>query len=166
MAGLDKNVRELTIYLDPDEVIQATAFGAYETTILGGDSVRNGVLAATNKRLVLFAKKLTGYDMEVFPYSNISSLKMSEGLMGHHIKFFTSGNKSSVKWIRDKAAAQQLASLVKQRIDGGGEAVRDTQGPGNHNLFEDIEKLALLRDKGIITESEFEIKKQEILSPI
>ena len=80
MAGLDKNVRELTIYLDPDEVIQATAFGAYETTILGGDSLRNGVLAATNKRLVFFAKKLTGYDMEVFPYSNISSFEMSKGL--------------------------------------------------------------------------------------
>ena len=51
-------------------------------------------MIATNKRLIFFAKKLTGFDLEVFPYKNISSFEMGKNLMGHHVSFFASGNKA------------------------------------------------------------------------
>ena len=57
---------------------QDAVLGAYETKIMGRDSVRNGIFVATNKRLVFFAKKLTGFDLEIFPYKNISSIEMRQ----------------------------------------------------------------------------------------
>lgn len=85
MAGLEKNLKHLWEHLDPGEVVEASVLGAYETKIMGKDSARNGVFAATNRRVVFFAKKLTGYDLESFPYENISSFEMGKGMMGHTI---------------------------------------------------------------------------------
>ena len=71
----------------------------YETKIMGSDSVRKGILAATDRRMVFFAKKVGGYDLESFPYGNISSLEQGKNMMGGLLKFFASGNTVSMKWI-------------------------------------------------------------------
>ena len=90
--------------------------GAYETKILGQDSARNGILMATDERLVFYAKKLGGYDLEMFPYANISSIEMSKGMvMGHKISFFASGNKVSMKWIHE-GDIKGLVATVKDRM--------------------------------------------------
>jgi Bacterial PH domain len=48
---------------------------------------------ATDDRVVFFAKKMGGYDLEVFPYKNITSIETGKGMGGHHVKFFASGNE-------------------------------------------------------------------------
>src|SRR5690625_4415112 len=98
---LKKLMQQSKEHLDPDEEILHSVLGVYETKILGSESVRSGAFLATNKRLVFYAKKLTGYDLESFPYDKISSFEASKGMMGHSISFFASGNKVKMKWITD-----------------------------------------------------------------
>lgn len=161
-------------HLEPGEKIITGVKGAYETKRFGQDSVRNGVFLATDKRIIFFAKKLTGYDMEVFPYSTISSIEMGKGIMGHKITFFASGNKAAMKWIKE-GNIQEFINEVKGRIgvkeDGGGAPIPTVvEGGGGAPIptSEDgiptqIKKLAELKDQGILSEEEFEAKKKELL---
>ena len=75
MGKADKLLEQAKPHLEPDEVVRAAVMGAYEAKVMGSDSVRNGVLIATDRRVVFYAKKLGGFDLESFPYRNISSFQ-------------------------------------------------------------------------------------------
>ena len=67
MAKRDKLLAGAAEHLDAGESVEAAVLGTYETEIAGSDSVRSGILIATDRRLVFFAKKVTGYELESFP---------------------------------------------------------------------------------------------------
>jgi hypothetical protein len=161
MAKMDKLMEQARVHLDTGERIVGNVLGAYETKVLGKDSMKNGVFLATDKRLVFFAKKMFGYDMESFPYSNISSFEMSKGLLGHTIAFFASGNHAKMKWIK-VGDVNHFVSYVKSQM--GKKATEQPQVMAGNDIAEQIRKLADLRDKGIVTEEEFQTKKTEMLS--
>lgn len=92
MEKIDQLINASKEHLNDDESIVAVIMGIYEGELLGTDITRNGIFIATESRLVFYAKKLFGFDLESFPYSNISSIEMSKGFMGHSISFFSSGN--------------------------------------------------------------------------
>lgn len=154
MANLDRNLAELQPHLEPGEMVQVSVLGAYECKIMGADSARNGILAATDRRLIFFAKKLTGYDMEVFPYPKISSFETGKGMMGHNINLYTSGNKVSVKWIHDKAGFQQLIEFLKPRV-GKGES-QPQQAAGD----DPMKRLQMRLVNGEITPAQYEEMKR------
>lgn len=160
---LRKLIEQSKEHLDVDEEILYSVLGAYETKIMGSDSVRNGVFLATNKRLLFYAKKLTGYDLESFPYSNISSFEASKGFMGHSISFFASGNEVKMKWINDGDVKGFMDHL---RHNAGKKDDSPTEQPTNENkrsIVDDLKELAELRDSGILTEEEFQQQKEKIL---
>jgi hypothetical protein len=68
---------------------------------MGDKTIRNGVFALTETRLLFFAKKMFGYDLESFKFDKISSIERSKGALGHSITVYTSGNEVHVKWIND-----------------------------------------------------------------
>lgn len=156
MAKIDKLIKNAQDHLDPSENILAAIMGAYETKIMKSDTVRNGLFLATDRRLVFYAKKLAGYDLEVFPYSTISSIEMGKDLMGHYISFFASGNKASMKWI-NTGDVQQFIQVVKERLG-------KKESTGSVDITEQIKKLAELKDAGILSEEEFTSKKHELLA--
>jgi hypothetical protein len=78
MAKLEKLVEQVQTHLDEGEKVLVAVRGSYEIERMGQDSVRKGIFAATDHRLVFYAKKMTGYDFEVFPYENISSIEMGK----------------------------------------------------------------------------------------
>lgn len=82
---------------------------------MGSDTVRTGIFLATDRRLVFYAKKMTGYDFESFPYASISSFEQSKNMMGYSFRFFASGNTVSMKCIKDGTAFRQFAKLVTER---------------------------------------------------
>ena len=159
MAKIDRLTEKAKEYLNPNEEVVAIVMGAYETEILGEDSVRNGILIATNKRLVFYAKKLTGYELEDFPLSNISSIESGKNMMGHNISFFASGNKVKMKWIND-GKIKKLVEYVRSEI--GKDSSSDNSK--EENIPDQIEKLSKLKDQGILTEDEFQAKKEDLLS--
>jgi len=163
MANLEKLTRKAKEHLELGEEIIIGIKGSYETKILGNDSTRSGILLATNKRIIFYAKKLTGYDLEVFPYSTITSIEMGKGILGHKITFFASGNKATLKWIKE-GDFQKFVSEVKNRIGKKEEAEAISEPVVD--IPTQIKKLSELKDQGILTEEEFETKKKELLDKI
>jgi len=161
MASVKKLTQLAKEHLQVDEEIKHIISGQYETKILGKDSIRKGIFLATNKRLVFFAKKITGFELEVFPYSNISSIEMSKGIMGHSMSFFASGNKAKMKWIKEenKGDVQKFVEYVKENI-----GKKSSSENSSSDIADQIKKLADLRQKGILSEDEFQSKKTQLLS--
>ena len=73
------------------------------------------LFTATNKNLVLYKKRLTGYDIEVFPYDKISSFNLGKSFMGNHLSFLAPGKKITLKWIKD-TDFQYLVTEAQNRI--------------------------------------------------
>ena len=153
--------------MEPGECVRAAVMGAYETKVMGNDTVRNGILLATDRRVLFFAKKLTGFDLESFPYRNISSFDQAKSLMGHSVTFYASGNKVHVKWINTVPELAAFTSSVKAAMNG--DAEKSGTGPAvqaksDVDVIGQLRQLGELRDLGIVTPEEFELKKAEFLA--
>ena len=162
MANLNKLLQNLKPHLDDDERVEQAVLGTYESKLMGKDTVRAGILAASNHRLMFYAKKMTGYELEVFPYSTISSIEMGKNIMGYYLRFFASGNQVSIKWIRDEELSE-FVSFVKKRLGSQGKSHSDSQPAKADDPLDQIKKLAELKAAGIITEKEFNDKKKKLL---
>ena len=141
-----------------------TVFGAYATKIMWGDSLRNGIFIATDQRLLFYAKKLTGYDLEAFPYTNISSMEMGKSLMGHYINFFASGNSAKMKWI-SAGDVRAFVDTVKAQMTSA-KSTKASSSEQPTDPVEQLERLGKLHAAGVLTDAEFASKKAEILSHI
>ena len=119
MAKADKLLAQAKAHFGVGESALALVSGAYETKIGNHDTLRNGILIATNQRLVFYAKKMTGFEFEALPYKGISSLEMGKSLGGRWIKFFASGNTVSMKWIQDDMTA--FVNTVQSQMAGTGD---------------------------------------------
>ncbi len=162
MSKLEKLTLQVQEHLDLSETILHSVQGAYETKIMGSESLRQGAFFATNQKLVFYAKKLMGYDIEVFPYKSISSLEISKGIMGHKISFFSSGNKVVMKWIND-GDVSGFVSFVKEIINGKQETEKIPEAPKKESSLDVLERLASLKEKGLLTSEEFDREKRKIL---
>ena len=166
MGKFEKLLEGARPHLDQDETILQAVMGAYETKIMGSDTVRNGILVATQRRVLFFAKKLAGFDLESFPLTNISSIEMSKGMMGHKISLFASGNRVDVKWVNPDPRA--FVQEVRQRMGRREEHAAPIPNPKTAEEVKpdpivQIRKLAELRDEGILSDEEFNSKKAELL---
>ena len=170
MAKIEKMIEQAQPHLQPGEQVRAAVMGTYETKILGSDSVRAGVMLATDQRIVFYAKKLGGYDLESFTYGNISSFEQSKSMMGHQISFFASGNKVNLKWISDLPAVEKFTQVFKSRIGStvpdlaAAHAPAPSAASDSDAVFDQLRQLGQLRDTGIVTTEEFEAKKAELLA--
>ena len=124
------------------------------------------MLIATDRRLVFYAKKLGGYDLESFPYRQISSFEGGKSMMGHHVKAFASGNNVQVKWM--KSDITQLMSIVREKMHAQQVQSTPAAQPAPAASDEDhaaaLRKLAALRDEGLITPEEYESKRAEVVA--
>lgn len=57
-------------FLEPGEDVLVTVVGQYEKPKPGGqkEHIRACLLLATDRRILFYAKKVTGHDVESFPY--------------------------------------------------------------------------------------------------
>lgn len=168
MGKADKLLEQAAPHVEAGEVIRAAVMGAYETKIMGSDTVRNGVLIATNRRVVFYAKKLGGFDLESFPFGNISSFEHGKSMMGHNITFYASGNAVEVKWLQPATEFAAFLDVVKEAMNAkhlvAGSAPAAT-APSS-DVFELLKQLGGLRDAGVISIDDFEAKKAELLARI
>lgn len=164
MAVSERVLRRAGKHLEEGEQVLGAVLGAYETTRLGMDAVRNGVLLATDRRVVMFGKRRGGFELESFPYEHISSFEQGRTLMGSTIRMFASGNTVEVKYVNDRRAMAELVSAVKSRMGRGG--APPPPAAGSPDLLDGIRKLGELRDAGLLTEEEFQAQKAELLSRI
>lgn len=164
MAKEEKLVERAKDHLDPGETVLISAMGAYETKIMGQDSIRNGVLIATELRVLFFAKKIGGHEIESFPLKNISSFESGKNLMGGTITFYASNNRVHVKWIVPAASADVFLQVVRKGMHDNPPAAASQ--PAGVDVLAKIQKLGELHAAGVLTDEEFSNKKAELLTQI
>ena len=141
--------------LNKGESIKKSVFGMCE-------GVRTGIIAATDTRLVFFVKKVFGHEIESFPYNKISSLERSKGAIGEGITIFTSNNKAKMRLVTG-GSILQLLDFVETKLNPDSVEQDAKASTNTMDIPSQIERLADLGDKGIVTEEEFSIKKAELL---
>lgn len=165
MAKQDKLVSRAQEHLEPGEEILFSVLGTYECKLMGNDSVRSGVLIATDRRLVFYAKKMTGYELESFPYRTLSSFDAGKNMMGHNITFYASGNKAHVKWMKEDI--KELVSIVREKMHAEQHASAPAAAPAapqDGDPAAALQKITALKEQGLITAEEFDAKRAEIIA--
>jgi Bacterial PH domain/Protein of unknown function (DUF2510) len=115
MAKLEKLRADAQPHLDASEQVLVSFLGTCEAKFDGQEVLRTGIVMGTDRRVVFFAKKLAGYELESFPYPSISYFESGKDPSGHNLNFFAVRNKVSMKWIQDDDALRRLGALVRER---------------------------------------------------
>lgn len=126
-----------------------------------------GIMALTDRRLLFLKDGIMSQTSEDFPFDKISSIQWSSGMMFGKIAVFVSGNKAEITNV-GKAQGKAIVDAVRNRISAAsGPAAPAVSvappAPVSEDPVEQIQKLAGLRDAGILTEDEFSAKKAQIL---
>lgn len=76
---------------------------------------RTGVVIVTDRRLVLFARKAFGYEVQDFAYGLLTSVDYKKGLTAGSLVVRASGSASHVFNI-PRSEGEQIAQLIRQRM--------------------------------------------------
>lgn len=151
-----KEINELPNILSNSERVDNIIQGTYDNG--------QGVLISTNSRLVFIDKGLIyGLKVEDFPLDKISSIQYETGLIFGKVKIYTSGNTAVIDNI-EKTSARKFAEFVRNKLSQPKEL--QLQGTPQIDIFEKIEKLAKLKESGILSEEEFMEQKKKLLEKL
>lgn len=156
-----KELKELPNILWEDELPEKVVQGFYKNG--------NGILVCTNSRLIFINKGLMSLKVEDFPLKNISSIQYETGILMGKITIFASGNRADIGNI-EKAYVRNFAEYVRAKISDIGKSSASSQPiqPTGTQVADDeiiaqLERLAVLKEKGILTDEEFTAQKARIL---
>jgi hypothetical protein len=162
--GVGKELRTLASYLMESERVLNMSSGLY--------SGANGLVVLTDRRVIFLSAGMTKNRFEDFPYEKISSVQHAGGMVFGELTIYVSGNKAQMASMI-KERAKEIADYIRQRLSTSGAT---TQQPSyqpspasapsvaDSDPYEQLKKLGELRDAGVLTQEEFEEKKQQILA--
>tara|TARA_B110000879_G_C10819998_1_gene373735 strand:+ start:66 stop:614 length:549 start_codon:yes stop_codon:yes gene_type:complete len=157
-----REIKELPNILWENENVENLIQGTYNNG--------NGILVATNKRLVFIDKGLLyGLKVEDFPFDKISSIQYSTGMLLGKLTIFASGNKAIIDNV-DKQRVRIFGVFVRNKISSNDSenSSQTTSSTRNNTDSQDdilskLERLAKLKEQGILTEDEFVQQKHKLL---
>jgi Bacterial PH domain/Short C-terminal domain len=153
-----KEVRHLQHLLHGSERVIVLGQGQYEK--------KQGLLVLTNERLFFFEKSLGGQEsVEEFSLKSISSIKTEKKMTGERLVIHASGNDAEIKGMTHGQADEIARQFRRLRAEHESPAPPAPAPPGDDPIAQ-LEKLASLRDQGIISSDEFEQKKAELMGRI
>jgi Bacterial PH domain/Short C-terminal domain len=122
-----------------------------------------GRLVATETRLLFIERKgLFGSVVESFPYSRINEVATSKNILRGDLIINSGGSSETIKGIQKGLLTHFLTAVQHQLAEfrqGG-----STGTPFSRNgLATELEKLAALRDRGVLSAEEFQAQKAKIL---
>lgn len=153
--GGKRELKELAGHLLDGETVRFIAQGTYEND--------QGILVLTDIRLLFLFHGVMRQAKEDFPLRLISSVQTKSGMVTGEMRVFVSGNSSSISGIV-KSDLEPLANAVRQGMSTQQTAPSSAPPAAvADDPIEVLQKLASLRDAGVLTEEEFTAKKQDLL---
>lgn len=152
-----KELKKLPGMLGESEQVLKLGQGRYEG--------KQGLVIATDHRVLFIDEGLVSSRREDFPYERISSVQQEKGMMFGALTVFASGNKAVIDQIAPKERAGELADLIRSR-QGGKPAGAANEGPSEDSALDKLKKLGELKDAGTISEEEFEQKKTKLMEEL
>jgi hypothetical protein len=159
--GAKREIQRLPEVLWEGETVEILATGVY--------GKGNGLLAMTNQRLVFYFHGVMSQKVEDFPYSRISSVQWSGGVLMGTLTVFASGNKAEIKQV-PKDQGKALADHLRMKISGGGVPAAPAEAAPVASPAGDIASrlatLDQLRAAGAITNDEYQDRRTKILDSL
>ncbi|QNG55307.1 PH domain-containing protein [Pseudonocardia petroleophila] len=176
-VGAKREIRKLVEHLWEHETVDRMTAGFY------GNGT--GLIVLTDRRMFFLKDGWMSQKSEDFPLERISSIQWSSGVLLGTITVFASGNKAEIKNV-NKVDGKEIVDLIRARLSGQAGPPQAGYGPpsgpppARHRqpppgppptsdpdvVFHQLRQLGELRDAGVVTPTEFEAKKAELLSRI
>ena len=141
--------------LEPGEQVLRLAAGYTRTSGVQ----QSGILALTNRRIQFIHAGLILSQKVSVPLDTVTGVAVSKGAFYSSIK--TTGAQSNVVVERvGRSDAEDFASELRSLLTNRSQA--STRAPAQ-SAVDELERLAALRDRGVLTDLEFEAQKAKIL---
>lgn len=151
-----KELRHLPLILEPTERVEALAQGEF--------AKKQGIIILTTQRLVFFEKSLMGREtLEEFHLASVSSLSVKKGLGGEKLVVHASGHEYEIKRVMHGQIDGLMSRFRALKHGAGAAPAPAAEAASGIDPMTQIERLGELRTKGLISDEEYESKKQELL---
>lgn len=161
-------------HLDPGTILLAAReFSVLPQLLWEGEEVlhavqgmynnHNGMLFATNRRLLFVDKGIVRLRTEDFGYENITSIECQTGLFFGKITIYVAGNRAQISQCQ-KGPARAFSDFVRARLAEKGKAAATAAAPSSAASIADLERLAVLHKDGALTDDEFRAAKARLFS--
>lgn len=119
------------------------------------------LIVVTNERFLRIKTNLfSPTDVKDIPLKSITNIEIDAGFLTTKIWIITAGGKTDVI-LDKKEKANKLKDVINDAISNSD---KDLSADKKVNVYEQLEKLANLKEKGVLTEEEFKIQKERLLS--
>lgn len=156
-----KQIDRAAEVLQPGEVVLDVTTGMIEVARMGSKTSRKGAILVTDRRVILYAKKMGGYEMYDHVYGLLTAIDYKKGMMYGRITLAASGAEARVSQI-PKDDVERIAKAMRERIAEAHEQGKPGTG-APVNAADEIRKFGELHDAGILTDDEFTAKKKQLL---
>jgi hypothetical protein len=146
------------------EALKVVASGFFrKPTVDKTDSFMAGILLVTDQRVIRMFKLWWNESVQGIPISKISSVGTDKGMLGIVTINVTTANEEMDFRVNKAFAPALVDAIEEQRRMSGGSGTETGQ---ILDPISQIEKLAALHSKGILSDEEFADKKAELLKQI
>lgn len=177
-SATKKQIKKIKDVLDEDEEVFYVTRGSTVdvegdgsgTSLFGNDRSRKSgtkgfVRAAfTDRRVVVKVPQWLGSDERSIPYQNITSADLDTGLVKKRISLQTAGQTYHIEVDQPgKEECREALRHVRERSAAANQTVAGGSAP---DPTEQLQRLKELHDDGVVTDDEFEEKKQNLLDEL
>ncbi|WP_100444268.1 SHOCT domain-containing protein [Glycomyces xiaoerkulensis] len=154
---LDKHLALAKERLETGEVVFAAIFGFAGSSAFKDDLRQGSVLAATDRRIILYAKSSRSHEMAEFSYDQITNLEVVKRKLELH----ASGQWCKITLVDGDLEAFELA--VRDRMNDRAARPAADSEVSEQSVADELTKFAALVQQGLMTREEFERQKARLL---
>jgi hypothetical protein len=122
------------------------------------------VLTVTDEGVEIFIRKAFKKITSNLSFDRIAQVNISQGMMYSKIEIINQGGAGNIILENfNKADAETAKKIIEENIRLSVAALRGSKSDGQMSQADEIAKFAKLRDDGIITEDDFQVKKKALL---
>ncbi|MBO0747909.1 MAG: PH domain-containing protein [Acidimicrobiaceae bacterium] len=97
-----------------EKVVDVT-IGSAEVTRNGKRTRRKATILVTDRRVIVFSRRLGGYDVQEYAFSRISGVDHTKGLTAGQLTLRASGGGADISQV-DKTDVERIARVIRDRM--------------------------------------------------
>lgn len=177
----EKRIAKVDSILDGDETVHYLTRGS--TVDVEGSSAGNSLFgddrsrksgtrgyvraAITDRRVAVKIPQWLGTDERTVPYDSITSVDLDTGLVNKRVSLQTPGQTYHIEAHEPgKEECREAVRFIREKISESKEPDVVKQESSDPDPTEQLKNIKELHEQGVLTDEEFEEKKQELLDKI
>ncbi|MDS0221036.1 PH domain-containing protein [Haloarcula sp. S1AR25-5A] len=157
-------------YLSAGETPQHILRGGTLEITYGSDdeykSGKNVYTVVTDERvLVVIVQRISGNDTRSIEYHSIDGVSFEKGMLIEELQIRAGGATYEMQ-VLDEAEAKKAMKYIRQKMKSAQKPSLETSSDSAPDPTEQLKNIKDLHDEGILSEEEFEEKKQKLLDKI